>query len=949
VARLPEGTVTFLLTDLQGSTGAWERQPKGMRSAMARHDAILANTVANHTGVLVEAGREGDSVLAAFKTSADAAACALEIQKSFGGESWPEGLDLKVRIALHTGEAQLRGDHYFGPALNRCARLLATCHPGQILLTKATESMLADELPPGAEVQDLGLHRLKDLARPEQVFQLKEVASLIEFPPIRSLPHQQTNLPRYLDTFVGRSAELAALKSSLAKSRLVTLTGAGGSGKTRLAAELGRACLGDWPGGVWWVDLAPVDDPRQMPGAVVGALRLPGQGPAQEVVNAWLAGRKAVLVLDNCEHLVAACAGFCQVALERSLELTIIATSREALGVPGEVRWPVLAMSTDEAVQLFQGRAQLVVPNYKVASSNLQTVNRICERVDGMPLAIELAAARMDVLSEQEILSQLSNRFRLLTVGSRTAPQRQQTMMATIDWSYRLLTEGEALLFRRLAVFRGGLTLEAAQSVCDNGIEESVLDLVAGLVRKSMLVTERAAGARTRYRLLESQLAYAEDRLRECGELELIRRRHYEYFKESLAAKAADSIGLPRASVARADWITQESGNLWAALRWARNNVDDLGLSLAADFEFSDFTQARSLLADLLANSPMQGLPRLKALADASFFAREQGDYEAAYQAAEKSVALAREIGEVGWEAFALNQTGAVHTARGELALAAKKYEEATSLVEDSISRRRQDSPWLRSQLSMIRNAVGMLSIYAGDFRRASDILTECVSTVKADGDVRGTANYLDSLAFAQLGLNDNEAAAVSWREAISISRGLNDDIGIVYGLVGLSLVAGAVGNDLRALRLASAVNRMSRARSLEFGTWVNRQAEDSQRQSRSRLGTRKSEEAWKQGWAMSVDQAIDYALRDSEPETAVDAGPLSIREQGVAKLIAAGLTNREIAERLFISERTAESHVERIRNKLDVRSRTEIATWAVEHGLAKTVPTNPGFDNRTS
>jgi predicted ATPase/class 3 adenylate cyclase len=864
MVRLPEGTVTFLLTDLQGSTGAWERQPRAMRSGMARHDAILADTVANHTGAQVEAGREGDSVLVAFKTAANAAACALEIQKNFSAESWPGGLDLQVRIALHTGEAQLRGDHYFGPVLNRCARLLATCHPGQILLTKATESMLADELPPGAELQDLGLHRLKDLARPEQVFQLGEVASSIEFPPIHSLSHQQTNLPRYLDTFVGRSAELAALKSSLAKSRLVTLTGTGGSGKTRLAAELGRTLLGDWPEGVWWVDLAPVDDPGQMPGAVVSALHLPGQGPAQDVVTAWLGPRKAVLVLDNCEHLVAACAQFCRVALERCPQLTIIATSREALGVLGELRRPVLAMPANEAVQLFQARAQVVVPNYEVASSNIQTVNQICECVDGMPLAIELAAARLDVMSEQEILDQLSDRFRLLTVGGRTAPQRQQTMMATIDWSFRLLTEGEALLFRRLAVFRGGFTLDCADAVCADGIEESVLDLVAGLVRKSMLVTERVAGARTRYRLLESQLAYAEDRLRESGELELIRRRHYEYFLHCLTAKTSDSIGLPRASVIRSDWITQESANLWAALRWARSSVDDLGLSLAAEFEFRDFTQARRLLADLLANSPVKGLPRLKALATASYFARKQGDYEAAYEAAEKSLALAREIGDVGWEAFALNQTGAVHTARGELALAAKTYEEATSLVEDSIHRRRQDSPWLRSQLSMIKNAVAMLSIYTGDYRRASDILIECVSTVRADGDVRSTAHYLDSLAFAQLGLNDYEAAAASWREALSISRAINDDIGIVYGLEGLSLVAGALGSDLRALRLASAVNRMSRTRSLEFDTWVNQQAEESERQSRSRLGARKSEEALKQGWAMTVDQAIEYGLREA-------------------------------------------------------------------------------------
>jgi class 3 adenylate cyclase len=329
MAHLPEGTLTFMLTDLQGSTLAWENQPKAM---------ILSISVGAHQGELVEAGREGDSVLAVFKTAATAASCALDVQKNFAVESWPDDLDLRVRVALHTGEAQLRESHYFGPALNRCARLLATCHPGQILLTKATEAMLADEVPPGAELQDLGLHRFKDLARSEQVFQLTDVTRPSKFPPIQSLEHRRTNIPHYLTNFVGRTWDLSALKSALAKSRMVTLTGAGGSGKTRLAAELGSAYLDLWPGGVWWVELAPLSDERQVAGAVVSALELPGRGLALDVVTAWLAVRRAMLILDNCEHLVGGCAQFCDVALQRCAELTILATSREALGVEGEAR-----------------------------------------------------------------------------------------------------------------------------------------------------------------------------------------------------------------------------------------------------------------------------------------------------------------------------------------------------------------------------------------------------------------------------------------------------------------------------------------------------------------------------------------------------------------------------------------------------------------------------------
>jgi predicted ATPase len=263
-----------------------------------------------------------------------------------------------------------------------------------------------------------------------------------------------------------------------------------------------------------------VNDSRQMAGAVVAALELPGQGPAQDVAIAWLAAKRALLVLDDCEHLVAACADFCEAALQRCPELTIIATSQEALGVPGETRWPVSSMRSTDALQLFEARARLIVPDFRVVATSLETVTQICERLDGMPLAIELAAARVGMMAEQEILSQLSDRFHLLTGGSRTAPERQQTMIATIDWSYRLLTEEEALLFRRLAVFRGGFTLGSAQAICADGIVGSVLDLVAGLVQNSMVLAERTGGSGTRYRLLESQLAYAEDRLREtakCG------------------------------------------------------------------------------------------------------------------------------------------------------------------------------------------------------------------------------------------------------------------------------------------------------------------------------------------------------------------------------------------------------------------------------------------------
>jgi predicted ATPase/DNA-binding CsgD family transcriptional regulator len=737
------------------------------------------------------------------------------------------------------------------------------------------------------------------------------------------------HLPHYLTNLIGREAELVALKSLLAHSRMVTLTGPGGAGKSRLAAELGRACLELWPAGAWWVELGPVNDPRQVAGAVVTALELPGHGTPQDVVIAWLAAKRALLMLDNCEHLVAACARFCQAALERCPQLTIVASSREALGVPGETRWAVSSMRSSDAVQLFEARARLVVPDFKVAAPNLHPVTEICERVDRLPLAIELAAARVDMMTEQEILSQLTDRFQLLRGGNRTAPERQRTMSATIDWSYRLLTEGEALLFRRLSVFRGGFDFEGARVVCGDRIAGSVLDFLTGLVQKSMVVAERTAGSGTRYRLLESQLAYAEDLLREANEAEPIRRRHYEYFLNCLITKTRNpALAQPLPGVADRQWIAREVSNLWAAMGWAENNADDLGLSLAAYLSFvhfGDVAHSRSLLADLLDRSREKGVPRVYALRSAAALAAWQGDNEAAVRAAEAALVLARELGDHDVLAYTLTVAAVAHEAHDELDTAVEMYEEAKSHLRGS-----GNLP-LVTQITM---NLGLLEVHRGDYVAARDILVESVGAARVEGDLMLHASGLNGLAWAQLGLNEPQAADASFKEALAVSSSFMDNPEIISDLHGLLCLAEVSGNDQRALRLAAAANRLSGEWSVRSEPWMEIRAEESQRRSRSRLGTPRSEDAWKEGWAMTADQLIDYALGESEPRTVIDAGLLSRRQQEVATLVAAGLTNRQIAERLFIAERSAEGHVERIRNKLGVRSRTEVATWAVEHGL---------------
>lgn len=681
------------------------------------------------------------------------------------------------------------------------------------------------------------------------------------------------NLPNYLTSFVGREGELTALKSLLARSRMVTLAGPGGAGKSRLAAELGRTCLELWPGGVWWVELATLSDGREVAGAVVATLKLSGRGPALDVVAASLADRQAVLVLDNCEHLVAACADFCQAVLGRCPQLAIVATSREALGVAGETRWPVSSMHATDAVQLLETRARLVLPDFKVMATNLEAVTQMCERLDRMPLAIELAAARLGMMTEQEILSQLSDRFGLLTGGNRTAQERHQTMMATIDWSYRLLTDDEGELFRRLSVFRGGFTLESVLAICAEGIAGSGLDLLTGLVQKSMVVADRPEDSASRYRLLESQLVYAEDRLRQAGQLELVARRHYQYFLDALGAKLGPQVLPPRApGAAEAAWIAREWGNLWAATGWARSNADDGGLLVAlrlAQCSFPDITAMRRLMRDVLDRSGETAVLRMSALAYSSGFANVQGDYNAALSAAGAALALAREIGDAEALAYQLLRSGNVHQVHGDADTAAATYDEAIALLKNSSNKR---------LLAGIKNNFGLLLVERGDYASARDILVECVAEGRGGGDVSETAAYLDSLAWAEVGLGDLQEATAHWKESLSTFRSILDDFGTIWCLFGLSCAASASGDDVGALRLAGAAARRS-DQWFRYDYWIPTQSEKFQQRSRSRLGAPKSEEAWKEGWAMTVHQAVDYALREAKREALVDARPLSRRE----------------------------------------------------------------------
>jgi non-specific serine/threonine protein kinase len=485
-------------------------------------------------------------------------------------------------------------------------------------------------------------------------------------------------------------------------------------------------------------------------------------------------------------------------------------------------------------------------------------------------------------------------------------------MAAAIDWSYRLLTAEEGLLFRRLAIFQGGFTLEAARAVGANG---DTLRLLNGLVQKSMVMADRLADGSTRYRMLESHHDYALDKLRQAGELDSQHRRHYEFFR----AQA---------------WRWRESANFWAALGWARENVGDAGLGLAvelAESEFSDHSRVRALLLERLARSQGGDPVRARALNVAARLAARQADDVSALRLVDESIALAREVGDPRLIATMLRGAGVVYHTAGRLEDSRRMYDEALELLERSGDRRLAID---------IQNQIGIIANERGDFETALAILNDCVAFSRSTGDRLELSRYLESLANAQLGLGEVDEASASWSESLSIERDLNNPLGMVYGLGGLALVAAARKDDTRALRLASILDRLSRESS--FTTLPQRvdQLQVAIDRIRKKLGPQKSEAVWNEAQRMGVGEALDYALATAASrELAVDAGPLSRREREVAAMVAAGMTNKEIAARLFIAERTAEGHVERIRNKLGVRSRTEVATWAVAHGLVSGRP----------
>jgi len=554
----PTGTVTFLFTDIEGSSTLARAHPESWEVARLRHDAILREAIARAGGFIFK--EIGDAFCAACHKPGDALKAALQAQRTLRDEAWSEA-PIQVRMGIHTGEAERTGKDYHGYlTLSLAQRIMSAGHGGQILLSDAAEKLLRDELPQDVGLRDLGEHKFKGVPYPLRVFQVIVPDLPQAFLPLRTEDVRASNLPAQLTSFVGREKELADVKRLLDQTHLLTLVGPGGTGKTRLSIQAAGEQLDRYPDGVWLVELAPIRDPLLVPRttAIAIGLREEPQRPVVDMLCDYLRDRQTLIILDNCEHLVDACARLADRILRAAPGVRLLASSREALGIGGEVTYRVPSLglpdlshlpaveSLDqyEAVRLFIDRAASAVPDFTVTNDNAPALAQICYHLDGIPLAIELAAAKIRVLSVDQIARRLDDRFRLLIGGSRTALERHQTLRAAIDWSYNLLPATEQVLFRRLAVFVGGWTLEAAEAVGAGGPVrgEEVLDLLEQLINKSLvLMEERRAG--TRYQLLETIRQYAGEKLAESGENEALHDRHLEYFLGLAESAAAHLIG----------------------------------------------------------------------------------------------------------------------------------------------------------------------------------------------------------------------------------------------------------------------------------------------------------------------------------------------------------------------------------------------------------------------
>ncbi len=786
---LPSGTVTLLFTDIEGSTRLLQELGDAYATLLSDHHRIVSAAAEAHDGQRVDAA--GDGLFYSFPTARGAVAAAVEAQRALSLHAWPAGADVRVRMGIHSGEPLNAVAGYVGLDVHRAARICSAGHGGQILVSESARILLGGNHPTGVTLQGLGEHRLRGLESPERLYQLIGPGLRAEFPPVRSLETLPNNLPRQLSSFVGRDHEILEAEERLREATTLTLTGPGGVGKTRLALEIGAHLVTGFDGGVWMVELASVDDGSLVVDAVGSALRIK-QRPATELVSTLIEtiGDKAMLlILDNCEHLLDAVVEVADELLRHCPRLQLLATSREALGIPGESLMPVPSMSLPlasvadddlpglaqcDAVRLFVDRARAVTPSFALAAENAAAIAQICRRLDGIPLAVELAAARIRSLPPRQIAARLDDRFRLLTGGTRTALPRHRTLRAAFDWSFDLLSPAEQTLVPRLAVFGGSFSLEGAEAICSGGpvAARDMVDLLGRLIDRSLLMSEED-GAEARYRMLETIRDYGQERLADSGEASVLHARHRDWFVALVDEARPAFFSGP----VQAEWVgrlAREHDNLRAALRWADDDPDgaDAEMSLASGlWRFwelrGDLAEGSAWLTRALARVGGEVSPRrASALTGAGVLAAQQGDYAAAAAFHDASLLLHRELGNPIAVAAACSNSANMAVERGDLDRARQLFGEAIRLALDAGDR--QGGAFSRINLADV-------AARQGDADEADRLYEESIATFRDLGDDFGVAHATARLAQAARRRGDRAAARARYAEAIAIHERTGD------------------------------------------------------------------------------------------------------------------------------------------------------------------------------
>jgi predicted ATPase/class 3 adenylate cyclase len=912
MSDLPSGTVTILFTDIEGSTRLLQQLGEEYAALIADHHQLLREASETNNGQVQ--GIEGDSFFVVFPSAVEAVHAVVQAQRTLASHRWPNGVDLRVRMGLHTGEPQISELGYVGIDVHRAARIAAAGHGGQVLVSQATYDLVASELPEGVTVRDLGEHRLKDLRQPKHLYQLVMEGLPADFPPLKSLKVSvPINLPIQLTSFVGREKEIKEIKQLLSEQRLVTLTGPGGSGKTRLSVQVATEMLEYFRDGVFFVALAPITDPGLVPSTIAQSLGITETAGKSilESLKDYLLNKALLLVLDNFEQVISAAPLIAEL-LTASKELKILATSREGLRVSGEHEYavpplelpnltqlpPPETLTQYTAVRLFIQRAQAVKQDFHITKETAQTVAEICYRLDGLPLAIELAAARIKLLPPKAMLARLENRLEFLTSSARDLPTRQRTLRGAIAWSYDLLNEEEQSFFQRLSVFVGGCTFDAVEAVAKDH-SNSALELLGSLLDKSFLREVEDRIGEPRFVMLELLREFGLEQLAASGDGESIRLRHASFFL-ALAEQAETKLE----SAEQLDWINhmeQEHDNLRAALEWSKtaNAAGDICLRLAGALGLfwesrGYFSEGRERLSAVLATKIAQAttVERAKLLARAAELAYRQSDYAATVEFAEESLAIGREVGDKPGVASVLIKLANAATESGDYETASGFLEEALSTWQElddkhgiaralislgwaalrpgdyplakarleealTISRELEDTRSIAFELS----GLGEVALRQGDYARATQLLEESLELRRQLGNKWGVGVSLGTLGWVAIHEKDWDRAIARLGESLEVRQEIGDKGGSAWCLERLAEIAQTQGNPEKAVRLLSAASALR----ISIGSVIDPvdQPEYKNRRSalRAELGEERFAAIWGEGQAMTLEQAIAHGL----------------------------------------------------------------------------------------